>query len=72
MKIDHWVPIGLLGANAAFQRAARAYAEEYAELAVAAERERCARVCEWMVDPEIPEIEDEALLHAARRIRGTW
>lgn len=27
---EHWVPIGLLGANASFQRAARDYAEQYA------------------------------------------
>ena len=36
----------LLGANASFQRAAREYAEEYAEIAVAAEREACAMACE--------------------------
>lgn len=38
--IDHWMTNGLLGANASFQRAAREYAEEYAGLAVAEERER--------------------------------
>ena len=36
--IDHWMTTGLLGANASFQRAAREYAEEYAAMAVAAER----------------------------------
>ena len=41
--IEHWMTTGLLGANASFQRAAREYAEEYAALAVAAERERCAK-----------------------------
>lgn len=43
--IDHWMTTGLLGANASFQRAAREYAEEYAAMTVAAERERCAKVC---------------------------
>ena len=33
---EHWVPIGLLGANASFQRAAREYAEEYARAILAA------------------------------------
>ena len=40
--IEHWMPAYLLGANASFQRAAREYAEEYAAMAVAAEREQCA------------------------------
>ena len=44
--IDHWMTTGLLGANASFQRAAREYAEEYAAAAVAAERERCAKLIE--------------------------
>lgn len=41
--IEHWMTTGLFGANASFQRAAREYAEEYAALAVAAERERWER-----------------------------
>ena len=40
MAIDHWTTAYLTGANASFQRAAREYAEEYAAMAVAAERER--------------------------------
>ena len=54
---EHWMTTGLIGANASFQRAAREYAEEYAAMAVAAERERCAALCEsksangnWRVD----------------------
>ena len=39
--IEHWTTAYLAGANASFQRAAREYAEEYAAMAVAAERERC-------------------------------
>ena len=42
MAIEHWTTAYLIGANASFQRAAREYAEEYAAMAVAAERERCA------------------------------
>ena len=52
--IDHWMTTGLLGANASFQRAAREYAEEYAAMAVAAERERCAKLCEGMHDEDRP------------------
>ena len=40
MAIEHWTTAYLTGANASFQRAAREYAEEYAAMAVAAERER--------------------------------
>ena len=43
MAIEHWITAHLLGANASFQRSAREYAEEYAAMAVAAERERCAQ-----------------------------
>ena len=46
MAIEHWMTAHLLGANGSFQRAAREYAEEYAAMAVAAERERCAALCE--------------------------
>jgi hypothetical protein len=46
MMVDHWMTTGLLGANASFQRAARKYAEEYAAIAVAAERARCAALCD--------------------------
>ena len=42
MTIEHWMTAELRGANGSFQRAAREYAEEYAEMAVAAERERMA------------------------------
>jgi hypothetical protein len=37
--------------------------------AQAAERERCARLVEQAIDAKVPEIEDEALRQAARRIR---
>lgn len=54
---EHWMTTGLIGANASFQRAAREYAEEYAAMAVDAERARCAALCEsksnngnWRVD----------------------
>ena len=40
MTIEHWMTTGLLGATGTFQRAAREYAEEYAAIAVAAERDR--------------------------------
>ena len=40
MAIEHWTTAYLTGANASFQRAAREYAEEYAAVAVAAERAR--------------------------------
>ena len=40
MAIEHWTTAYLTGANASFQRAAREYAEEYAAMAVAEERER--------------------------------
>ena len=46
MALEHWMTTGLLGATGTFQRAAREYAEEYAAMAVAAERERCARLCD--------------------------
>ena len=55
MAIEHWTTAYLTGANASFQRAAREYAEEYAAMAVAAERERCARLCESMDFGETPE-----------------
>jgi hypothetical protein len=42
MMLEHWTNDMLRGAPAAFQRAAREYAEEYAAAAVAAERERGA------------------------------
>ena len=45
MKIEHWMPIGLLGATGAFQRAAREYAEAYAAMAVAEERKRAVAAC---------------------------
>ena len=32
---EHWVPLDLLGCNASFGRAARAYAEDYARAALA-------------------------------------
>ncbi len=48
--IEHWMTTGLIGANASFQRAAREYADEYAALAVAAERERCAKVAEQQAE----------------------
>ena len=38
--VEHWMTAELRGANGSFQRAAREYAEEYAAMAVAAERER--------------------------------
>ena len=44
--LAHWMTTGLLGATGTFQRAAREYAEEYAAMAVAAERERCATLVE--------------------------
>lgn len=40
MTIKHWMTAELLGANGSFQRAAREYAEEYAAMAVLAERKR--------------------------------
>jgi len=43
MAIEHWMTTGLLGATGTFQRAAREYAEKYAETAVAAKRERLIR-----------------------------
>ena len=43
MALKHWITAGLLGATGTFQRAAREYAEEYAVMAVAAERERWAQ-----------------------------
>ena len=46
MKLEHWMTEGLRGATGTFQRAAREYAEGYAAMAVAAERERCAKLCE--------------------------
>ena len=46
MAIEHWTTAYLTGANASFQRAAHEYAEEYAAMAVAEERERCARIVE--------------------------
>ena len=54
MAIEHWTTAYLIGANASFQRAAREYAEEYAALAVAAERERIclALPAGWSVDPQ--------------------
>jgi hypothetical protein len=46
MHAEHWMTEGIRGATGTFQRAAREYAEEYAAAAVAAERERCARLVE--------------------------
>lgn len=47
---DHWMPVELLGAPGAFQRAAREYAEAYASLAMAADRKRWAAAFESMRD----------------------
>jgi hypothetical protein len=44
VSVEHWVTEGLRGAGGTFQRASREYAEEYAAVAVAAERERCAKL----------------------------
>ena len=54
MVIEHWTTAYLTGANASFQRAAREYAEEYAAMAVAAERERICLALPggWSVDPQ--------------------
>ena len=54
MAIEHWTTAYLTGANASYQRAAREYAEEYAAMAVAAERERICLALPggWSVDPQ--------------------
>ena len=58
--LEHWMTTGLLGANASFQRAAREYAEEYAAMAVAAERERWIAICrDHIADKKPPHKEYE-------------
>ena len=54
MAIEHWTTAYLTGANASFQRAAREYAEEYAAMAVAEDRERICLALPggWSVDPQ--------------------
>ena len=59
MAIEHWTTAYLSGSNASFQRAAREYAEEYADMAVAEERERCANYCDG-----------ERLYNTARALRN--
>ena len=64
--IEHWMTTGLLGANASFQRAAREYAEEYAALAVAAERERW----DGLARQTLEVMENYRSEHAQSRITG--
>ena len=75
MELEHWMTEGLRGATGTFQRAAREYAEEYAAMAVAAERERCAKLCEQYADDADAwrprdDTRGAAVREIARRIRG--
>ena len=66
--IDHWMTTGLLGANASFQRAAREYAEEYAAMAVAAERERLLAALGLMGGAALDAVRDDWTAGYARGI----